>query len=366
MIVMMSQKQNSSVCIVGVGACTAIGLTAPSSAAAVRAGIAGFVEHPYMIDRNGEPMIVARAPYLSNEIVCQERFLELALPAAQEALTPVSEFIERVQPISVIIGLPVGRPGLPNAFDTRITEKIKEAFKRSCKLFDIESIASGHSAGLMALEVAWRKIQNGTAEFCLVGGVDSYLEPETLEWLEECEQLHGGPNAWGFIPGEAAGFCLMASQRAAEKYKLSILCKVLAVATAWESNLIKTETVCIGQGLSGTFKQVLEALPSPNDKIDQIICDINGEPYRADEYGFTIARFSERFVDPTEFLAPADCWGDVGAASGPLFIGLVVAANLRGYSKGSHTVVWTSSESGERSAALIQINSLLDNYERNH
>jgi hypothetical protein len=59
-------ERKSTICIVGVGAVTAVGLTAPSAAAAVRAGIAGFGEHPFMIDRQGEPMIVAAVPNLEN------------------------------------------------------------------------------------------------------------------------------------------------------------------------------------------------------------------------------------------------------------------------------------------------------------
>jgi 3-oxoacyl-[acyl-carrier-protein] synthase-1 len=82
---------------------------------------------------------------------------------------------------------------------------------------------------------------------------------------------------------------------------------------------------------------------------------MNGEPYRADEYGFTVARTSERFVDAADFLAPADCWGDVGAASGPLYLGLAAAAGRRRYSQGPYWLAWTSSESGERCAALLHV-----------
>ena len=49
---------------VGLGASTPVGRDALSSAAAVRAGISGFAEHPYMIDSAGEPMRAAIAPWL--------------------------------------------------------------------------------------------------------------------------------------------------------------------------------------------------------------------------------------------------------------------------------------------------------------
>jgi 3-oxoacyl-[acyl-carrier-protein] synthase-1 len=52
-------------------------------------------------------------------------------------------------------------------------------------------------------------------------------------------------------------------------------------------------------------------------------------------------------------VTPADCWGDIGAASGPLFANLAVAAGLRGYAKGPRTLIWASSERGDRAAAVV-------------
>ena len=87
-----------------------------------------------------------------------------------------------------------------------------------------------------------------------------------------------------------------------------------------------------------------------------MICDQNGEAYRADELGFMLVRLSERFRGGSDFLAPADCWGDVGAASVPLFVILAAAAAERGYARGPHYLVWASSEGGERGAALLRLN----------
>jgi len=54
-------------------------------------------------------------------------------------------------------------------------------------------------------------------------------------------------------------------------------------------------------------------------------------------------------------MTPADCWGDVGAASGPLFVMLAVVAGLKGYANGPHMMIFTAAETGERTAALIRI-----------
>jgi 3-oxoacyl-[acyl-carrier-protein] synthase-1 len=221
------------------------------------------------------------------------------------------------------------------------------------RLADVQFLANGHSAGLMALDAGCRLLQDGVAEFCLIGGVDSTLHPDTLEWIEDCDQLHKPANAWGLIPGEAAGFCLLCTGRSAERHGLPVLGKVVAVATAHEENRIKTDTVCIGKGLTDAVRKVLPAEAASGPIIDGIICDLNGEPYRADEFGFLMARTGEWFRNGPDFLAPADCWGDVGAASGPLFVALATVAASKGYAPGPYTLVWTSSERGERCAALI-------------
>jgi 3-oxoacyl-[acyl-carrier-protein] synthase-1 len=217
---------------------------------------------------------------------------------------------------------------------------------------ELSTFSTGHSAALMALQNGFVEIQEGRADLFLIGGADSYMDADTLEWLDETEQLHSEENTWGFIPGEAAGFALLASERAAQRFGLSPLLRVVAAATSIETNLIRTDTVCTGKGLTASVKQTLRALPA-EEKVHHTICDMNGERYRADELAFTITRTSNHFVDATNFLSPADCWGDVGAASGGLFLNLAAAAKRKNYGQGPNTLLWTSSDSGERSAALI-------------
>jgi 3-oxoacyl-[acyl-carrier-protein] synthase-1 len=83
---------------------------------------------------------------------------------------------------------------------------------------------------------------------------------------------------------------------------------------------------------------------------------MNGEPYRADEYGFSVLRTKESFESPSDFLAPADCWGDVAAAGATLHLMLAVIAGAKGYAKGNVAFAWASAEAGERCAALMSVN----------
>jgi 3-oxoacyl-[acyl-carrier-protein] synthase-1 len=206
----------------------------------------------------------------------------------------------------------------------------------------------------MAIQEAWNLVMSGAAEFCVAGGADSYVDDDTLAWIEDSFQLHNASNAYGFIPGEAAGLALLTSKESASEHHLGVLAEILSITTTQEHHRIKTDSVCTGVGMTEAVRQVLRALPDDQSQVDQVFCDQNGETYRANEYGFTLTRTGEWFVDGSDFLAPADCWGDVGAASGPLLLGLASSAASGAYTKGPLSLLSTSSEGGHRCVALVR------------
>lgn len=341
--------------IVALGASTPVGRNAWSSAAAVRAGISGFTQHPYMIDTAGEPMRAAIAPWLDIGITGLERFKALLFPAIDQALEPIIQTPAPRPRVALSLGLPSPRPGLSDKLQSELIDALGGKYRDTFAA--VAAFPSGHAAGLLALEAAAKQLLQGRFDACVVAGVDSYLEPETLEWLEECDQLHGaGPlhNAWGFIPGEAAGAVLIMHHEFVERLKLSPMARVIGLGSAFEPKRIKTETVCIGEGLTQAFRNALQTLPE-GAKITDVFCDMNGEPYRGDEYGFTCLRTKEYFESASDFTAPADCWGDVSAASGPLYIGLATIAGAKGYANGNVAFAWASSEGGERAASVLEL-----------
>lgn len=336
--------------VVSLGASTPLGRCAWSSAAAVRAGISGFHEHPYMIDSAGEPMRAAIAPWLDIGLTGAGRFEALLLPALDQVLAALED---RPLKIALALALPAPRPGLPGDLQTTLMSRIGQ--KYAATFCSAAAFPVGHAAGLIALEAACQKLVKGQFDACIVAGVDSYIEPQTLEWLEACDQLHGaGPlnNAWGFIPGEAAGALLLMRSEIVQRLQLESLARVFSVGSGFEPKRIKTDTACIGEGLTQAFRCALASLPE-GARVTDVYCDMNGEPYRADEYGFTCLRTQEAFEAAADFIAPADCWGDVCAASGPLHLGLATIAGAKGYAKGTLALVWASSESGERGAAAV-------------
>jgi 3-oxoacyl-[acyl-carrier-protein] synthase-1 len=340
--------------VVGLGASTPVGRNAWSSAAAVRAGISGFTRHPYMIDSAGEPMVVALAPWVDIAVTGVQRLQALLFPAIDQVLQLRAGRAPQLR-TALALALPEERPGLPADYSAQLLGSIQSEY---ADVFTATAVfPNGHAAGLLALQIVIRKLAQGDFDACVLAGVDSYLSPQTLEWLEACDQLHGaGPlnNAWGFVPGEGAGALLLVRNAVADQFHDVLLAQVLGVGTATESNRIKTQTVCIGAGLTRAFQAALQPMAQA-EPVSDIYCDLNGEPYRADEYGFTCLRTKEYFKSASDFVAPADCWGDVSAAGTPLHIALAAIAGDKGYANDSTALVWASSEGGARGAAVFRV-----------
>lgn len=81
------------------------------------------------------------------------------------------------------------------------------------------------------------------------------------------------------------------------------LARLAGVGNGFEENRIKTDTVCTGKGLTSAFRGALETLPD-GATVTDIFCDMNGEPYRADEFGFACLRTRPAFRSPSELRRP--------------------------------------------------------------
>ncbi len=330
--------------IVALSARTPVGLTPETAAAAVRAGISGIVEHPFMVDSIGEPIRGAVDARLDPTLLGWQRTLALA----EAALGSMNRRLAALglvgdQPPRILLGIPESRPG----WTERYAEAVRAALGPT-----VEDVARGHAAGLQGLVFAHEQIAAGALDWCVVGGVDSYFEPETLGWLTSYRQLKTATSRAAFFPGEAASFVAVAGEDAVRRFGLTSLGRIRGAASAMEDALIKTEAVNVGRGLTEAIRRASESLCG--ERIDEIYCDINGERYRTEEWGFAVLKISEYLVDGSEYTLPVSSWGDVGAASGPLFAILATRAWARGYARGPLALLWAGSESGLRSAVVLE------------
>lgn len=310
-------------------------------------------EHPLWTDQTGEPVMAAFDAELDPAMVGSSRHVQLAEAALREVCEPLEEMPARVGAMPLFVGVPELRPGFVNEDAGQIQAALSNIGQLPIELRRADIYVRGHSAGVSALLAGLQALRRGQCEMCLVGGVDSYFHPDTIEWLDANRQLAGAVSRSGFVPGEAAAFCLLANESACARWDLRPHARVLEAALGMEDKLIKTEALCLGVGLTHAVQSVLGSSDASSRLVDGIYCDINGERYRSEEWGFAALRLAQWFSNPSGYVSPADRWGDVGAASGPLFAMLASSASTRGAAKASRTLLWTSSEQGLRGAVLL-------------
>ena len=84
-----------------------------------------------------------------------------------------------------------------------------------------------------------------------------------------------------------------------------------------------------------------------------VYSSLNGESFWAKEWGVASLRFHSRFEKALRVEHPVECFGDPGAALGPLMVGLAAIGLTRGYRKGP-CLVYCSSDREERAAVLVR------------
>jgi 3-oxoacyl-[acyl-carrier-protein] synthase-1 len=345
--------------VVALGARTPLGLSAEATAAAVRARINRIVHHPFLADRTNANVLCAIEAALDAGLLGRPRITALAGSALSEAGRKLTPRLPRDLPLTVLIALPEARPG----FDADDLEQVLQALRARTRDWQlrvqIEVYGRGHAGGLHALAEAARRILGGEAGLFLVGGADSYLEYHTIDWLQEDRQLHNHDSRSGFAPGEAAGFVALASDNTRRALGLESLAQLRGSCVTLERKLLKSDDINLGEGLAAAVHGALidAALELPAEAPDAVYCDINGERYRTEEWGLALLRMPLCVRDTTS-LAPAEFWGDVGAATGPLLCVLAARAWARRYARGPRALLFAGSESGTRAAVVLQAPSV--------
>lgn len=314
-------------------------------------------KHPFYVDNTGIPIHASFFPepklfdgtrwIALARAALDDLYRQLALPDQQRA-TSTNYLLYLVTPSETRVGMP-----------DQLSGKLLEAIQGKPFTFtDAHVVSGGHAAGVQALNSASLALQrNGPnqRQAAIVLAVDSWLHPDALQWLEKEDLLHNAgrvfkgarnPNPYGRVPGEAAAAVMLSLTGRA-------WCKISSAAAA-EEPVSRTDTrPCIGAALTKAANSAIASL-SKLQKITHIFSDLNGEPYRADQFGFTILRISDQLEIDWERLTPALVTGDVGSAT--TLVHVALSANmLRQQESGqpSHTHLLLLSSDDHVRAALV-------------
>ncbi|HYO68460.1 MAG TPA: beta-ketoacyl synthase N-terminal-like domain-containing protein [Archangium sp.] len=340
--------------ISAMGARTPVGLSAESAAAAVRARISRIAAHPVLMDGAGKPLNCASDPRLELTVQGPDRLATMAVSSLQEVLEKIQREALIEAAVPVYLALPELRPGFKADDAEAISRAIQKIELRGEARLEVELLCEGHAGAIRAIELAMKRMSERACNLCIVGGVDSYLEAETLEWLEADRKVARQGVRDGFIPGEAAGMVALTTRTSRSRLRLPSLATLRGVATEHEARPVDSDEGALGEALSHAIARATRDLATPAERLDHIYCDINGERYRSDEWGFVALRQPRGFRDASAYTSAVSSWGDVGAATAALNCVLAVQAWRRAYARGSMALVFGSSISGLRGAAVLQ------------
>ena len=346
--------------IVGLGAQTPVGLTWPATAAAVRAGLNVFSMSEHLRGRrDGRPLIVSRLSTLPTATRPYERMKALAAAAASEALERwkqrhSGEAAPDRFPL-FLLSLPGERPGFSQMDSRRLALEIVESLPVPIDGARSHLVSTGSEGGLAALAMAADAVVKGTAPVVLVGGVESYIDIDVLDWMDRHERLTGPEQPNGFVPGEGAGFVLVCSEEVARERKLPILGRILTAGRGHEPRPWWRSDPTTGAGLTQAFQTAFDAPRAPSDRVRVTYSDLNGETWRAEEWSYAYVRTGQRHASPLEHRHPASSWGDVGAATGPLLAGLAALDLAVHFEPDATALLWAASDIRPfRSACLLR------------
>ncbi len=334
---------------------TPVGSGAAQTAASVRAGIARLSES-YLHDQDGEPIVLGLVNDEDLPPLCdaledadlpahRRRLLRIASPAFHEALGRLRD------PVPVILGAPEARPNGEHAVDLDLLAQIGVQSGCPVDLPRSRILATGRASGLLALEHAVAMLARGAAPYMLIGGVDTYLDAETLVALDEEGRLKNGDVQDGFVPGEGAGFLLVGQHGAGARLGITPLARIVGIASGREPGHLYSSEPYRGDGLAQAFAALFGGLPQ-RARVRTLYAGLNGESFWAKELGVARIRNKEHFEEPVRVEHPADVFGDAGAALGPIMLGLAAHALHHAY-RTEPSLIYCGSDREDRVAVLL-------------
>jgi 3-oxoacyl-[acyl-carrier-protein] synthase-1 len=272
--------------------------------------------------------------------------IRLAAPALREAMEP----LQLQSPPPIFLGLPPGAQKVPTPLPpVDMVGAIARQAGQSLNDKDSRTFPCGRASAFLALDAALRFLQSGAGTHAVVGGVDSYHELRVLAELDAERRLLAEDVMDGFIPGEGAGFIVL-SRSAPQASAKDVF--VTGVGIGQDAGHRYAKQPTLGEGLCNAINGLLASTPMNGSSIRWTLAGLNGENFGAKEWGVARVRHSSLFASTMRLNHPADCYGDLGAATGGVLFALAQIALAKGQQEGP-VLLWASSDHQERGCAVF-------------
>ncbi len=324
--------------IAATGMVTPVGFNSQMTQAAVNAGISVYEKGSYC---NGDVYQLTMTqvpddalPPLADELADtlgitarQARLLRLAQPALEQVYNEITEqkLADVNTPIAMFLAGPEPIPNAPLPIRSVFLKHLQVQTEKTFDLDNSKVFPMGRAGAFFALESAFQYLEQSQQQFAIVGGVESFWHAPTLSKFMQDQRVQSEAGEMdSFVPGEGAGFILLAKNRS----NISNLRGITRPGLAAEEGHRYSDAPYLGNGLAQAFTQALaysaagSELNGQTREITDIYSSLNGESFGGKEFGVAQVRNSGSISASAKHSHPADCYGDLGAATGPVLLSL--------------------------------------------
>lgn len=354
--------QQRSVYLAGSGMITAIGGSSEMVWAATGAQISRYATSSYFT-RHRNLIIQAlvpdealpdfretleRHPRLSFR---EKRMLCMCQMAATQALSQNSP----EGPVPLLFAGPEVYPGVNTQLSAEFLKALTDQLGESVAADKSRCVNIGRPGVIEAIKLAFHYLYDVGHTSVLVGGADSYQHTALLKLLDEQDRVaaqrlrpSGGTDA--FAPGEGAGFLLLTRDPKQAQVFQGRCVSLSHPGFGYETGHLFNDKPYLGEGLDQAVKQALSTRHSPA-LIKNVYSSANGERYWGKELGVALTRSEAHFHGP-KVHHPAEYYGDLGAATGAVLIGLASQTAFRLPGDDTH-LIYSSADQSYRAAICL-------------
>ena len=357
--------------ITAMGAVTSVGLNAITSCASIRAGLSRptmILEHPVLDREEQAPVGVTGhpIPLVAGGFTGVGRWLQLAALALEDLCRsgglPGPDCIPFWSTTDCTVVVPIldgqrfeMEPACAseNTIADRLLAPLAQRVAPYIPLWRPSTWCHGRVGVLEVVQLATEQLRCRQCDRVLVLAVDSLTDGTGLSWLADHGRLKHDDNPVGLAPGEGAVAFLLEAPWAARARRASVLGHVEAVASVREPIDSDASEHRPGEDLARVVEAVLVTSGAPLPYTAETMTDLNGEQWRATEYGHAQVRVPKSAWDGDAVELPAASVGDMGTAMTALQLVLAARSLQRGYATGDHVLLTACDEYGRVGAAML-------------
>lgn len=354
----------NDIAITGVGVHSSLG-GALDAAAAFRCGLSKgqeLTDWPYFDEETlHEHLLIGHpAAGLSDGFQGLGRFVKMGAYALEDMRQYLNPKDFNSAKLGIFFVFPTNNANQAMSVDLNSDFKVFLTKLQQLSRIEIEEINSrayfeGRVGVISAIQDALILIESEKIDWCLIGAIDTLLDSCRMSGLITRGKVKTMDNPTGLVPGEAACFILLERLSSAKGRGT-----IPEVVLHHPSRIVSSNEEDVGQAITGKIlsEVMAQALDNAQTKASDrgtIYCDLNGEDFRAADFGSALVSISPLYhLGDWRLEIPALSFGDTGAASGMLAICLAMRAFFRSHLFGNQAIVVMSSKLGGSGAIVLR------------